>query len=230
MGATNSRKDSLARGPRCTARRRSSCSPMSAITRSLAVAVVPRTGTHPSRLALLIVDACTPARSAIKIWLRISASSGEIRSVGPAPPSRSRRVAMKYTALLPQPVRCTSSRRARCSTRARMLSSCPARNDAVGPATAVSSSVALASLVIATTVRRRWDSSENRRGAYGNAWVGQRLAVGVTTGSAGRRARRSRGPWSPASPATGEPVRPACGRRDRGAPRRAHRRVRRPPR
>ena len=57
--------------------------------------------------ALLIVAARTPARWAISIWLRINASSGEISSVGPAPSSRSNRVAMKYTALLPHPVRCT---------------------------------------------------------------------------------------------------------------------------
>jgi len=48
-----------------------------------------------SRFSLLIVKARTPARSAIRIWLRISARSGETRIVGPAPESRSSRVAMK---------------------------------------------------------------------------------------------------------------------------------------
>jgi hypothetical protein len=46
-------------------------------------------------LALLIVTARTPARCAISIWLRISASSGEMSSVGPPPRSRSSREAMK---------------------------------------------------------------------------------------------------------------------------------------
>jgi hypothetical protein len=48
-----------------------------------------------SRFSLLIVKARAPARSAIRIWLRISASSGETRIVGPAPASRSSGVAMK---------------------------------------------------------------------------------------------------------------------------------------
>jgi hypothetical protein len=61
-----------------------------------------------SRFSMLIVWASTPARSAIRIWLPISARSGEMRIVGPAPASRSTRVAMKYTADLPQ-VRWTSS-------------------------------------------------------------------------------------------------------------------------
>ena len=52
-------------------------------------------------------------RCAASIWLRMSASSGETSSVGPLPRSRSMRVAMKYTALLPHPVRCTSSTRSR---------------------------------------------------------------------------------------------------------------------
>ncbi len=58
-----------------------------------------------SRFSVLIVRATTPARSAIRIWLRISARSGETRIVGPAPESRSNRVAMKYTADFSHPVR-----------------------------------------------------------------------------------------------------------------------------
>jgi hypothetical protein len=54
-----------------------------------------------SRFSLLIVRATTRARSAIRIWLRISRRSGETRIVGSAPESRSRRVAMKYSADLP---------------------------------------------------------------------------------------------------------------------------------
>mgnify|MGYP000131455376 CR=1 FL=1 len=47
------------------------------------------------RLALLMVTARTPMRAAASIWLRISASSGDTSNVGPAPRSRSMRVAMK---------------------------------------------------------------------------------------------------------------------------------------
>ena len=45
----------------------------------------------------------------------MSASSGETSTVGPAPRARSSIVATKYTADLPQPVRCTTSAR-RCSS------------------------------------------------------------------------------------------------------------------
>ena len=45
--------------------------------------------------ALLIVSQRSPSRSAASIWLRISASSGEISSVGPSPCSRSRWVVRK---------------------------------------------------------------------------------------------------------------------------------------
>ena len=48
-----------------------------------------------SRFALLIVAARTPMRSAASIWLRMRASSGDTNNVGPAPRSRSMRVAMK---------------------------------------------------------------------------------------------------------------------------------------
>ena len=49
------------------------------------------------------VTARTPARAAASIWLRISASSGETITVGPAPAARSNAVATKYTADLPHP-------------------------------------------------------------------------------------------------------------------------------
>ena len=52
-------------------------------------------GSKSSGFVELIVSARTPMRSAISIWLRISASSGETSSVGPAPRSRSSFVAMK---------------------------------------------------------------------------------------------------------------------------------------
>lgn len=66
---------------------------------------------HSSGLAELIVRAWIPARAADSTWLRISASSGEMITVGPAPRRRSRAVATKYTADLPQPVRCTTKAR-----------------------------------------------------------------------------------------------------------------------
>ena len=47
-----------------------------------------RTSAQASRLVELIVCARIPIRSAAAIWLRISASSGETISVGPAPASR----------------------------------------------------------------------------------------------------------------------------------------------
>ena len=77
----------------------------------------PRTSSHSSRLVLLTVCARSPSRSAAAIWLRISASSGLMISVGPAPASRSSAVATKYTADLPHPVRWTQSTRARSATR-----------------------------------------------------------------------------------------------------------------
>ena len=93
-----------------------------------------------SRFSLLIVKARTPARSAIRIWLRISARSGETRIVGPAPASRSSRVAMKYTADLPHPVRWTRRTRRRSATTASIASRWPGRKVASGPAMACSSS------------------------------------------------------------------------------------------
>ena len=53
------------------------------------------TRSHSSWLSELIVSAQTPIRSAAAIWLRISASNGLTRSVGPRPASRSSRVVMK---------------------------------------------------------------------------------------------------------------------------------------
>ena len=61
----------------------------------------------------LMVAAWTPARSAAATWLRISASNGDTMTVAPRPASRSSFAAMKYTADLPQPVRCTTSARRR---------------------------------------------------------------------------------------------------------------------
>ncbi len=52
-------------------------------------------GRHCSMLVELMVTARMPARSAASIWLRISASSGETMTVGPAPWARSSRVATK---------------------------------------------------------------------------------------------------------------------------------------
>src|ERR1700712_3985465 len=87
-----------------------------------------------SRLVELIVRALRPSRSAAATWLRISASSGETISVGPAPRARSSEVATKYTADLPQPVRCTQSTRARSVTRSLIASSWCSRKEAFGPA------------------------------------------------------------------------------------------------
>src|SRR4051812_8668790 len=99
-----------------------------------------RTSFQASRLVELIVCARIPSREAAAIWLRISASSGETISVGPAPRSRSSAVARKYTADLPHPVRCTHSTRARSSTRSRTASRWCSRNTAPGPASRSSSS------------------------------------------------------------------------------------------
>jgi hypothetical protein len=54
-----------------------------------------RTASQSSRFVELIVCARRPSRTAASIWLRISASSGEMSSVGPSPASRSNFVAMK---------------------------------------------------------------------------------------------------------------------------------------
>ena len=54
-----------------------------------------RTSAQASRFVELTVWARIPSRSAAWIWLRISASSGETISVGPAPASRPSAVARK---------------------------------------------------------------------------------------------------------------------------------------
>ena len=79
-----------------------------------------------------------PARVAASIWLRIKASSGETISVGPLPRARSRAVATKYTADLPQPVRWTHSTRPRRSTSASTARHWSGRSRASGPASAAS--------------------------------------------------------------------------------------------
>ena len=53
------------------------------------------TRSHSSWLSELMVSARTPIRSAAATWLRISASRGLTRRVGPSPASRSSRVVMK---------------------------------------------------------------------------------------------------------------------------------------
>src|SRR5277367_4735220 len=53
------------------------------------------TALQSSLFSELIVNARTPMRSAAAIWLRISASNGEISRTGPAPSSRNSLVAMK---------------------------------------------------------------------------------------------------------------------------------------
>jgi len=80
-------------------------------------AVVATVG-RPVALALEISTARMPARDAAATWSRMSASSGETSSVGPVPRRRSSAVETKYTADLPHPVRCTTSARCPCSTRA----------------------------------------------------------------------------------------------------------------
>src|SRR5258708_24950437 len=77
-----------------------------------------------------------PARAAASIWLRMSASSGETMTDGPQPRARSSAVAVKYTADLPHPVRCTTSARLRSETRARIAVHWASRRVAAGPASA----------------------------------------------------------------------------------------------
>ncbi len=97
---------------------------------------------HSSVFAELMVIACTPARAAASTWLRISASSGDTITVGPSPSSRSNAVAMKYTADLPHPVRCTTSARLRSATSAWIAVHWSSRSTAPGPARARSRSSA----------------------------------------------------------------------------------------
>ncbi len=93
----------------------------SGLTRSTSIvpaSISAWTSSHSSMLAELMVRARMPAAWAAAIWLRMSASSGDTMTVGPAPRSRSRAVATKYTADFPQPVRCTTRARRRSATRA----------------------------------------------------------------------------------------------------------------
>src|SRR5215203_3216966 len=89
---------------------------------------------HSVTLPELIVAARTPARSAAATWLRISASSGDTMTVAPRPLSRSSLAAMKYTADLPQPVRCTTRACRRCTTRASIAVHWSSRKFAADPA------------------------------------------------------------------------------------------------
>ena len=91
-----------------------------------------RTVSHSSWLAELMATARTPARAAAATWSRIRASSGDTISVGPAPRRRSSRLETKYTADLPQPVRCTTRARRPPSTRASIASNWPSWNSAAG--------------------------------------------------------------------------------------------------
>ena len=77
-----------------------------------------------------------PARPAASTWLRISASSGDTITVGPAPRARSSAVATKYTADFPHPVRCTTSARRRAATRALIAVHWSSRSLAWSPARA----------------------------------------------------------------------------------------------
>src|SRR5258708_31511268 len=77
-----------------------------------------------------------PARAAASLWSRRSASSGETMPDGPQRRARSSGVAVKYTADLPHPVRCTTSARLRSETRARIAVHWSSRRVAAGPASA----------------------------------------------------------------------------------------------
>ena len=84
--------------------------PVLATTSSPALAVS-RGSTRSRKSGLFSRSGLTSrtSTSAASIWLRISASSGETMTVGPAPAARSSAVATKYTADLPHPVRCTTN-------------------------------------------------------------------------------------------------------------------------
>ena len=86
---------------------------------------------HSSLFVEFNVSAVIPNRSAAATWLRIRASKGEMIIVGPAPRSRKILLAMKYTALFPQPVRWTTSSFRRWFTTASMASHCPSLKVAV---------------------------------------------------------------------------------------------------
>ena len=99
---------------------------------------------HSVMFALLTVSASMPARLAAATWLRISASSGEMITLAPRPRRRSSFAAMKYTADLPQPVRCTTSIRSRRLTSPSIARHWSSRNDVPGPASPCNSSSASA--------------------------------------------------------------------------------------
>ena len=125
-----------------------------------------RIASHSSRLVLLTVWAESPSRCAAAIWLRMSASSGLTMSVGPAPASRSRAVATKYTADLPHPVRWTQSTRARSATTSRIASSWPGRKSAPGSAVSARrrSSAAAVSVSVSTgATSRYWQARQPDR-------------------------------------------------------------------
>ena len=133
------------------------------------------TSAHSWAFVELIATARTPARSAAAIWSRMSASSGETSTVGPAPRRRSSSVATKYTADLPHPVRCTTSARRRPSTSASIASNCPSWNSASSRPTSSRSAASAAARVSAA-----WRPSRRRAG---------RWAVMLPTLAASRRQR-----------------------------------------
>ena len=83
-GSTSSRKPGLLRRSGLTSSTSTSPAATAAYVRS-----------QSPVFAELTVAARMPARAAASIWLRISASSGETITVGPAPCSRRSRVATK---------------------------------------------------------------------------------------------------------------------------------------
>ena len=71
-----------------TASRKSGLFSRSGLTRSTSTspaATCSCTASHSPGFAELIVTACTPARAAASIWLRINASNGDTMIVGPSP-------------------------------------------------------------------------------------------------------------------------------------------------
>ena len=85
---------------------------------------------HLSTLDELMVRVATPILFAASSWLRINASKGDTKSVGPAPRTRNNLAAMKYTMLLPQPARCTRSNRLLPLISSCIASHWPSRNSA----------------------------------------------------------------------------------------------------
>src|SRR5690625_3352540 len=163
--STTSSPHRAARSGSCSARNRGLLR-RSGLTRSTSTASAAscsRTAAHSSALAELMVTALIPARWAAAIWSRISASSGETITVGPAPAARRSAVATKYTADLPHPVRWTTSTRSRRSTSASIASYCPSRKSASGRPTRVARACC-AWVRIALTLD---DAGDTRRRASG---------------------------------------------------------------